>query len=974
MTTNMHGFELLREQDIPELNTKAKLYRHVKTGAQLLSMENDDENKVFGINFFTPPPDSAGVPHIMEHSVLCGSRKYPVKEPFVELIKSSLNTFLNAMTYSDKTCYPVASQNLRDFYNLIDVYLDAVFYPRITPQILQQEGWHYELEALDAPLVYKGVVFNEMKGAYSSPDNLFAQYTQQSLFPDNVYGHDSGGDPKEIPNLTYEAFTRFHETYYHPSNAQVYFYGDDNPEERLHILDGYLRDFEPVQLDHQIKPQPRFKKPRRITFPYDAGPDGAGAKKGMVTVNWLLTETGDPQTMLSLEILTYILIGTPASPLRKALIDSRLGEDLAGVGLENEVNPMYFSTGLKGIAVEDAEKVEALIQDTLKSLARDGIEKDMVEAALNTVEFRLRENNTGQFPRGLFLMLKSLTTWLHGADPLATVAFEAPLKAIKDQAGAGERYFEGLIKQYMLDNKHRTTVVMAPEPGLHDREEAQERERLDKVREAASEDDLRKIVEDTQLLKQMQVTPDSPEALAKIPTLTLADLDKKNKHISLDVSEAQGARLLYHDLFTNGIIYLDLGLNLHTLPQEFLPYVGLFSQALLEMGTDKEDFVKLSQRIGRKTGGIRTSSFASMTHDGGDASTAWLFLRGKATPAQSADLLAILRDVLLTGKLDNQERFRQIVLEEKAGQEAGLVPGGHQVAYTRLKSAYNEADWADEQMDGVTNLLFLRALAEEVEKDWPSVLERLEAMRRTLLSRNTMLVNVTVDAANWAQFQPKLADFLASLPMGGATATWLPKFSFVDEGLTIPAQVNYVAKGANLYKLGYKHHGSSAVISNYLRTTWLWERVRVQGGAYGGFCIFDRHSGVFSYVSYRDPNLIKTLENYDGTAKFLQEADLSDEEVTRAIIGTIGDLDAYMLPDAKGWTSMMRYLLGDNEETLQRRRDEILSTTAKDFRAFGKVLEDVNLVGRVVVLGSQGDITEANGSRGGNWLQLTKVM
>ncbi len=971
--TTTHGFELIREQDIPELNTKAKLYRHVKTGAQLLSMENDDENKVFGITFFTPPPNASGVAHIMEHSVLCGSRKYPVKEPFVELIKSSLNTFLNAMTFADKTCYPVASQNVHDLYNLIDVYLDAVFYPRLTPEILQQEGWHYELEDVNAPLAYKGVVFNEMKGAYSSPDNLFARYIQQSLFPDNIYQHDSGGDPRVMPSLTYEQFKAFHDTYYHPSNALIYFYGDDNPDERLRIVDNYLRDFESATIDRSIKPQPRFKAARHITHPYDMGEDGDSAKKGMVTVNWLLEETPDPEKMLALEILAYILIGTPASPLRKALIDSGLGEDLAGVGLETDIKAMYFSTGLKGIAVEDAEKVEALILQVIDKLAHDGIEQEMVEAAMNTVEFRLREKNTGHFPRGLFVMLSALSTWLYGGDPLAPLAFEAPLTAIKQHLAAGERYFEGLIQQYILDNSHRTTVLLKPDPELRAREDAEEQARLDRVRASASEADLRKIVENTQKLKQMQATPDSPEALATIPTLTLADLDRKNKIIPCKMAEAGGSQVLYHDLFTNGIVYLDLGLNLHTLPQEYLPYVGLFSEALLEMGTEKEDFVKLSQRIGRKTGGIHTSSFAAMPRGGG-ASTAWLFLRGKATPAQADDLLAILRDVLLTVKLDNRERFRQILLEEKAGHEAGLVPGGHGVAYTRLKAAFNEADWADEQMDGVSNLLFLRELAETVETDWPSVVEKLETIRRMLLNRQQMIANVTLDAANWAQFQPKLADFLGSLPAGGGMAAWSPSSGTSNEGLTIPAKVNFVAKGADLYKLGYKQHGSIAVVNNYLRTTWLWERVRVQGGAYGGFSIFDRHSGVFSFVSYRDPNLLGTLENYDGTAAFLRQADLSTEEVTRSIIGTIGDLDAYQLPDAKGYTSLMRYLTGETDETLQQRRDEILSTTAADFRAFGDVLEEVNRSGRVVVLGSREDIEAANASRGGKWLQITKVL
>lgn len=401
MTTN-HGFDLLRDQAIPELNTTARLYRHRRTGAQVLSLENGDEYKTFGITFGTPPTDSTGLPHIMEHAVLCGSRKYPVKEPFVELLKGSLKTFVNAFTFPDKTMYPLASQNLQDFYNLIDVYLDAVFCPNLTPQTLQQEGWHYELDGPDAPLVYKGVVFNEMKGAYSDPDNLLERTIQQSLFPDTTYGVDSGGDPAVIPDLTYEQFKQFHDTYYHPSNALMFFYGDDPPGERLRLVDAFLQDFDQLEVGFHVALQPPFDAPRRFDFGYAVGEEnGAESKKGYVTVNWVLSENTDPEAMLAFSILNHILIGTPASPLRKALFDSGLGEDLAGTGFEPDLRQMTFSTGLKGIAVGDAGQVETLIFDTLAELAAYGIETDMVEAAVNTVEFARRENNTGSFPAGV---------------------------------------------------------------------------------------------------------------------------------------------------------------------------------------------------------------------------------------------------------------------------------------------------------------------------------------------------------------------------------------------------------------------------------------------------------------------------------------------------------------------------------------------------------------------------------------------
>ncbi|HEX7976768.1 MAG TPA: insulinase family protein [Anaerolineales bacterium] len=977
--TVIQGFELLKEQEIPELHTKARFFRHVQTGAELLSLENEDENKSFGITFRTPPVDSTGVAHIMEHSVLCGSRKYPVKEPFVELNKGSLKTFLNAFTFPDKTCYPLASQNLQDFYNLIDVYMDAVFFPLIPRRVLEQEGWHYELDQPENPLTYKGVVFNEMKGAYSDPDSLLSRYTQQSLFPDTPYGVDSGGDPTAIPDLTYDQFKSFHDTYYHPSNARIFFYGDDDPAERLRLMDGYLKPFRAMPVDSMIPLQASFEQPRRMTILYAAGQDtdqdASAGKKAMVDVNWLLAETA-PQTILDLQILGYILIGTPASPLRKALIDSGLGEDLAGVGLESELRQIYFSTGLKGIAEEDAEQVEALVLSTLEDLARDGIEADMIAAAINTTEFRLRENNTGSFPRGLSLMLRSLATWLHGGDPVGLLAFEQPLAALKRRLASGERYFESLIRQRLLENPHRTTVTLRPDPTLQDLQDAAEAERLAEVKASLSQDELLQIVENTRRLKLAQETPDSSEALATIPSLKLADLDPKIKTIPLDLSEQVGSRVLFHDLFTNGIVYLDLGFDLHTLPQELLPYVSLFGRALLEMGTATEDFVKLSQRIGLSTGGIHPASFTGVV-PGEARSAAWLYLRGKSTLEQSSELLAILRDVLLTVRLDNAERFRQMVLEEKANQESALAPAGHRIVNVRLRSRFDEADWATEQMDGVTNLFFLRGLAKAIDKDWPAVLEKLETIRGILVNRSSMLSNVTLDAAAWEQFRPELDGFLSGLPSSPAQPVqWASQMPGGFEGLTIPSQVNYVGKGANLYELGYALDGSISVILNFLRTTYLWERVRVQGGAYGGFCVFDRRSGVFTYLSYRDPNLLGTLENYNQAGQFLHTLDsarLSPEELSRAIIGAIGELDAYQLPDAKGFTSMVRYLTHDSDEIRQRLRSQVLDTSLEDFHTLGEVLEQVKEAGQVVVLGSPEDIATANQAQPG-FLEVKKVL
>jgi len=970
----IHGFELLKEETIEEMNLYGQLYRHVQSGAHVLSLQNDDENKVFGVSFRTPPTDSTGLPHIMEHCVLCGSHKYPLKEPFVELLKGSLQTFLNAMTFPDKTTYPVASQNLQDFYNLVDIYLDAVLHPLIHEHHLHQEGWHYELENLEDPLIYKGVVFNEMKGAYSSPDSLLYRYSGQALMPDTPYGVDSGGDPKDIPDLTYEQFKKFHATYYHPANGAFYFYGDDDPTERLRILDNYLKDFKVIDVDSSIALQPYFTTPRYMTYPYGIdGEEGEDAKY-YVTIDWLLPENDDPALTMGLSLLSHALVETSASPLYKILTDSGLGEDVIAGGLSTWTRQMSFSVGMKGLSMENARKVEPLVLETLEKMVAEGFDAERVEASLNTIEFMLRENNTGSYPRGLLLMLRALSTWNYDRDPFVGLAYDAPLQALKEKLQTDKNYLQDLMRQYLLENPHRSVITLAPDPDLNQREAEEEKQRLEAAQSAMSTDDLQSIIDLTNELKEIQETPDSAEALASLPNLALSDLDGQNKLIPLEKSESKGSQILYHDLATNGIIYLDVGLNLHLLPADLLPYVKLFGETLTEMGTSSENFVTLAQRIGRKTGGIYATTYTSSRY-GVDEATSWLFVRGKATLDKGQDLLEIVQDVLLNVNLDNQERFHQLVLEAKAGSEARLIPSGHNVAAARLGSYFSEAGWASEQMSGIENLFFLRQLADDVQNDWPAVLAKLEQIRQILLNRNAMVCNVTLDGQGWSTFEPQLASFLDELPASSAQlANWSPTLQPRNEGLTIPAQVNYVGKGANLYNLGYQPHGSISVINNYIRTSWLWEQVRMKGGAYGCMMGFSRRSGILNFRSYRDPNLLETLNVYNECSRFLHNLDLTDDELTKGIIGVIGSIDDYQLPDTKGYTSLTRYLAGDTDEQLQEWRDQVLSTTAADFQAFVDVLERVNEQGNVAILGSNDALMQANEERGGDWLTISKVM
>lgn len=946
-----HGFTLIHEETVTELAALARLWEHDVTGARALSFSCADENKVFGVSFRTPPSDSTGVAHILEHSVLCGSEKYPVKEPFVELLKGSLQTFLNAFTYPDKTCYPVASANRQDFYNLMDVYLDAVFFPRITEDIFRQEGWHLEPEK-GGRFSFKGVVYNEMKGAFSAPESVLARYCLHALFPDTVYGLESGGDPAKIPSLTYEAFRDFHARFYHPSNGRFFFWGDDPEEERLERLGKVLARFERLEPDSAVGLQQPMPVPQTMAVPFAASEDGDG--KGMVVLNWLGPDVMDTERVLAFRMLEHILLGMPASPLRRALIESGLGEDLAGQGLETELRQLTFDAGLKGVDPEKAPEVEELVLRVLGELVATGIPDATVEAAVNSVEFALRENNTGRFPVGLSVMLRALTTWLHDGDPLAPLRFEPPLQAIKKALEEGERYFESLIIRWLLDNPHRVTVVLTPDARLSEEQEKEEAGRLDALTAGLNKKQRAALAAQAEALHAWQAEPDSPEALASIPRLGVDDLPLENIPIPTERFESQYPLALFHPLPTSGIVYAEAAFDLSAVPEYLLPLLPLFGRALLEMGTQRRDFVDLNMTIARKTGGMDVDTLF-LTHTMGRAPVARLVLSGKAAPDKMVDLFTIMAEVLSECNFDQPERFLRMALEEKARQEHSLVPAGHLVVATRLRAALSGAGMLAECTGGVSCLAYLRQLAARVESDWPGVLQDLEFLRRGIIHRAGLAINMTATEEQRDELESLsqwLCDSLPEQSVDGASA-WLGNVGEFPEAeaLILPAQVNYVGKGINLFDTGYTWHGSATVILKYLRTGYLWEKVRVQGGAYGCLCGLDRMSGAFFMVSYRDPGILSTLKAYNAAARHLSGLELSREELDAAIIGAIGELDAYMLPDAKGSAAFARILTGDTGALRQQLREEILGATVDHFREFGQALESFTSQGRICALG-----------------------
>lgn len=947
---NPTGFTCLQDTYVDEIRSQCRLYRHDRTGAEVLSVENQDTNKVFGISFRTPPNDSTGVAHILEHSVLCGSRKYPLKEPFVELLKGSLQTFLNAMTFPDKTCYPVASQNTQDFYNLIDVYLDAVFHPRLTENIFRQEGWHYELESPEDTLRLKGVVYNEMKGAYSSPDGLLSEYSQQTLFPDTTYGLDSGGNPSQIPELTFEQFLDFHRTYYHPSNARIFFYGDDDPEERLRLIDAALQEFSAQQVDSSVGDQAYWQAPKREERVYAAGPDSDN--KTMLTVNWLLGAVDDVKANLTLQVLEDILLGAPGAPLRQALLDSGYGEDIAGVGLEEDLKQMFFSTGLKGISPDKAEDVERLLLQTLQRLVDEGLDPEAVQAGLNTVEFELRENNTGSLPRGLLVMIRSLSTWLHDKDPLALLQFEAPLQSLRDELASGRPVFEECIRRYLLDNPHRSTLILQPDTELTQRMEAEEAERLAAARQRLGREGLEQAAALARQLQQEQEEPDPPEALARLPRLTRDDLDPHIERVPASFQVQHGVTCLGHGLDCNGIVYVDLGFDIRGVAKEDLGLVPLLGRALVETGTAAEDYVRLMQRIRQHTGGIHPQT-VTLTQLDSDTPRAQLFIRGKVVASKLDQFWALCTDILCRPLLEEKERVRQIVLEEKAHLEQALIPGGHQLVNSRLRASFTQADTCAEQMGGVEHLFFLRRLVERIESDWEAVAADLRRMYDQVIRKSGLVVNITSDEENIDAARPGAWQLVQALPEGEAqaAAAWPVSTWEGSEALTLPAQVNYVGKAVHLAQHGMAITGPDVVACRYLRTSWLWDKIRVQGGAYGAFSLLDRYSGVLAMLSYRDPNVGATLKVFDGAGDFVRGLALDADEIDKAVVGAIGDMDKYQLPDAKGFRALLRFLAGESDDQRQEWRDAILGTTADTFRGFAEKLDLLAAQGRIAVLG-----------------------
>ena len=953
----IHGFAVDRSRYVPELHSQAYELHHIQSGARLLYIQNDDDNKVFSISFRTTPSDSTGVPHICEHSTLCGSRKFPLKEPFVELVKGSLNTFLNAMTFPDKTMYPVASRNAADFKNLMDVYLDAVFFPNMIKdkQVLMQEGWHYHLDSADSELTYRGVVYNEMKGVFSSPDSQMERHVMDALFPDTTYGVESGGNPDDIPNLTQEAFAAFHAKYYHPSNSYLFLYGDMDIDQTLAFIDGeYLSQFHVQSVDSAIGRQ-TCPGSQVKTYPYGIATGEKTDHKTLHSLTYVIDDALDPTVAMAFKVLTYVLLQSPAAPLKKALVDAGLGKDISGDFQDGILQPLW-GISVNGSDPDKQAQILPLVRKVLSDMVRSGLDKTLLTGALNRTEFALREADFVGRPKGLIYGIRCMDTWLYDMDPLAALSYEGALETLR--RGIDNGYFEGLIQKYILDNPYYALVSLVPEPGLTERHDKALADKLAAYKASLSKEEIDAIVADSQALQKRQATPDSPEALETIPTLTRDDLEKKVDSIAMEQQTMDGVTVCYVPDETNGITYVNAYFDLHGLTREEISYVYLLSDLIGDMDTTDHTYGDIASLIDLYTGGIdySVSAFSNRT-DNKDYMPVFRF-KAKGLTQNLDKLVDLLKEISLHTVFTNKDRLAELVEETKAGWDMDAFRRGHTIVMHRVLSYVSPVE-AFCDAGELSYYQFITDIDGRIRSDADEIGAKLSAVMKKIFTRSALTLEVTASQEDWKTAKVIVPAWIQALPQG-EKPQGLCDFglSRKNEGIMTSGTVQYVAKGGNFRSHGYDYDGSLMVLDTILQYGYLWTKIRVQGGAYGAFTRF-YDNGDMVFCSYRDPNLRSSVEAYDALADYLESFDVSDREMTKYVIGTLSRIDVPLTPSLRGAKAMSRYFTGTTEDIAQQRRDQLLATTSADIRALAPRIRAVMEDDNVCVMGSEAKIREA---------------
>ena len=941
------NYTLIKEQPLPEYNGTAYIFSHDKTKARILYLScPEDDNKVFSISFCTPPENDKGIPHILEHCVLNGSRKFPVKEPFVELLKGSLNTFVNAMTYNDKTVFPVASRNDKDFRNLMDVYLDAVLYPNLRkdPFIMKQEGWHYEMTDPEGPVTYKGVVYNEMKGAYSSPERNLYLELERTLYPDTVYSKESGGYPEAIPTLSYEEFAAFHERYYHPSNSYIFFYGNGNVEEHLTFLDQeYLKDFDYKDTGAVIGCQAPFAalKEREAFYP---SADESG-EKAYLAYSVVLPPLADPAEHYAMELVSEMLVDAQDAPIRKALQKAGIGKDIFGL-CDNGIYQPNFGVVAKDASAEDKDRFVQIVREELSRAAKEGLDKKLMAGVLNSAEFRMREADYGTTPKGLIVALTCMDTWLYGGDPLALLSYNPIFETLR--AGADKGYFEKFIEEKLLQNTHGVILTLKPNAGMAAEIQQKEEAELAAYRDSLSREEREALCRETAELQERQARPDTKEALATIPLLTLDDLEKKAEQLPLQTQEKDGIALHAFPTFTNGIVYDQLYFSMKQLPEADLPYAALLTSVLGDVGTQRYSYTELDNEINIYTGGL---SVNTSVLENGDDFEALFTVGSRFLRSYTEEALALMEEVLCRSRLDDKKRLGEIISENRSRAEMAIQQDGHRVAMGRAAAHLSRAGAWQEKLSGLDFFLFLRELEAHWEERADEVSARLQQVLEKIVSRRGARILTIAEENEQAAVQERTMALLQHLPAEPAAVgtTEAEPIERCHEALLTSGKIQFVAK-AGRYQGEYR--GSMAVLGSILSLDYLWNRVRVQGGAYGCMQRITRN-GMVGFVSYRDPGLEETLKAFDEAGAVMADFDCDEREMTKYIIGTVSGMSPVLTPALKGRTAFNRMMTGMTPEKLQKMWDEILAATPEKLREDARILTEAMQDGVICVEGAR---------------------
>lgn len=955
-------YEILDEHRVEDVQSDGFILRHKKSGARIAILSNNDDNKVFYIGFRTPPEDETGVPHIIEHTTLCGSKKFPVKDPFIELAKGSLNTFLNAMTYPDKTVYPVASCNDQDFKNLMDVYLDAVFNPNITKyeEIFKQEGWHYELTGKDDELKINGVVYNEMKGAYSSPDEVLSSQIYRSLFPDNTYSKDSGGNPEYIPKLTYEAYLDFYHKYYHPSNSYIYLYGDMDVVERLVWLDKeYLSLYDYKKVNSEINKQPAFDEIKNVEAQYSITMDDSQENKTYLSYNRVVGDTLDEMLYQAFDVLDYALVSSPGAPVKQALIDAGIGDDVYGSYDAGILQPV-FSFVAKNANASQADEFESIIENTLKEVVKTGINKEALLAGINSSEFKFREADFGQFPKGLLFGLNCLDSWLFD-DMKPFIHLECLGTFAKLRKAVDTDYFEKLIQEYLLDNTHGSSVTVKPKRGLgNEREEALAKE-LSDYKASLSDEEIKKLIEDTEHLKKYQEEPSSDEDLRKLPMLTRADMKKNAMPFSNIEDELLDVKVVRHDIESNGIDYISFLFDAGDFAQSELGYLGFFTNALGLVSTERYSYTDLANATNIYTGGISTGTASHPDIKDRNNFVFKFEVKLKVLEKNLDKALELMEQMLLSSDFTDTKRLGELVAQIKARLQANLSSSGHLVAAMRSMSSFSRYALYQDELKGVAFYRSICHIEKELSESPKSVSDKLAAIAKKLFARNRMLISFTGNNEAYGNAKPSLEKVIAGFNKISAVGNQAEvHFNTAKEAFIDASQIQYVAKTGDFICEGYEYTGALRLLRIILSYDYLWINVRVKGGAYGCMNTFLR-SGESYFVSYRDPNLSDTLDVYDRIPEYIKSFSPDERDMTKYIIGTFSALDTPMNPEAKGSRSLSAYLEGITYEQIQKERNEILNAQPEDIRRLADLVEAVLKKDSICVIGNENMIKESAG-------------